>query len=538
MEKYSGLPVCEGVAVGPAFVYLKTEPVIPTEKCGDCAEEWETVSDAMQKAEERLDALYEKAKQTVGEAEAEIFEMHKLMLADEDLSDAIKDKINTEKMNAAAAVQHAGAEFAAFFEGLDDAYMKERALDVRDISALLVRILTGAEENAALETPSVIVAEDLSPSETVQLDKNKILAFVTRQGSANSHTAILARTMNVPSIVKADIPVDAAIQGKTLAVDGFDGTCWLNPNEETMAEIEKKQEEVRKQNRENEAVRGQESKTKSGQKVNLYANIGINDDIEAVIKGDAEGIGLFRSEFLYLGRSQPPSEDLQFSAYKNVAEKMGGKKVIIRTMDIGADKQVDYLGLEAEENPALGYRALRICLDRPELFKTQLRAIWRASAFGSVSVMFPMVASVWEVKECKAFLQQVKDELLAEGAKLGTLETGIMIETPAAVMLLDELAKEVDFFSVGTNDLTQYTLAADRQNASIARYADPHHPAVLKMLKMIAAAAHKNGIWAGICGELAGDAEITEKLLKMGYDELSVAPAQVLPLRRRIREME
>lgn len=536
MKSFRGTAVCPGISVGPVFLFQKTEIEIPDGPVGDPAAEWQRVGAAARGADDRLRRLYQKALETLGEQEAEIFEMHRLMLADLDFLDAIEAKILRENSNAMRAVSEAGAEFSVFFENLEDEYMRARAADVRDVAGLLLEILAGVPESASLRTPSIVVAEDLTPSETVTMDKSKILAFVTRMGSSNSHTAILARTMGVPSIVQADIPLDSAIVGKQMAVDGGSGVCYLQPDESTLVLLAQKQRVQQEYKAECEAVRGLPSISRNGTKLSVFANIGSGEDIAAVLENDAEGIGLFRSEFLYLGRKKPPGEEAQFAAYKNVAEKMDGKKVVIRTLDIGADKQVDYLGLEKEENPALGYRAVRICLDKPELFQTQLRAICRAAAFGNVAVMFPMIASVWEVQECKRALQAAKESLAAENILYGEVETGIMIETPAAVILRAELAKEVDFFSVGTNDLTQYTLAADRQNAHLDKYADPHHPAVLAMLQMVADSARKAGIWAGICGELAGDISLVDTFLSMGYTELSVAPPQVLPVRKAIRE--
>ena len=536
MKVIKGVAVCNGIAIGNVFYHEKTVLDIPDTLSTNPDAEWKQCSDAISQADKHLEKLYHQTLETIGSAEAEIFDMHRLMLADEDFCDAIKAKIYDEGLNVLKAIHEAGIEFAALFEQLDDEYMQARAVDVHDVSGLLKEIIAGVPKREKLEVPSVIFAWDLTPSETVQMDKENILGFVTQKGSSTSHTAILARTMGIPSIVQADFLQQDITTDMLVAVDGYEGVCYLAPDDSTLATLKEKQKREAEFKLECEAVRGLPSITKSGKAISVYANIGNNEDISSVLENDAEGIGLFRSEFLYLGRTSPPSEEMQFAAYKNVAEKMNGKKVIIRTMDIGADKQADYLGIQPEENPALGYRAIRICLDRPELFQTQLRAICRASAFGNVSVMFPMICSIWEIRECKKALLAAQESLKKENISYGEMEIGIMIETPAAVILRDEFAKEVDFFSVGTNDLTQYTLAADRQNQRLERYADPHHPAILEMLRLISESAVNNGIWAGICGELAGDFTLTEKFIQMGYGELSVAPPMVLPLRKHIRE--
>ena len=537
MNTIKGVSVCKGIAIGKTFIFRKAHIEIPDTPAQDPDGQWKRLEDAIAQVDNRLEELYNKALETVGSDEADIIDMHRLMLSDDDYIDALRAKIFDESYNALKAVNETCGEFVAFFEGLDDEYMRARAVDVRDVSRLLLETLAGVPAPEKLSGPSIILAEDLTPSETLQMDKNLILAFVTCEGSSNSHTAILARTMGIPSIVQAGLKLSQLESDMTAAVDGYTGFCYLNPDKATLAELEKKSEEELAFKRACETVRGLPTVTKSGKKIGLYANIGSNDDIASVLENDAEGIGLFRSEFLYLGRKNPPDEEIQFAAYKNVAEKLGGRKVIIRTMDIGADKQASYLDVPPEENPALGYRAIRICLDRPELFQTQLRAICRASAYGNISVMFPMITSLWEIIECKKALQEAKDNLKEKNIPFGKMEVGIMIETPASVILCDEFAREVDFFSVGTNDLTQYTLAADRQNQKIARYADPHHPAVLEMLRLVAESAARNGIWAGICGELAGDLSLTEEFLEMGYSELSVAAPLILPMRKAIREM-
>ncbi|MDL2324159.1 phosphoenolpyruvate--protein phosphotransferase [Ruminococcaceae bacterium OttesenSCG-928-A16] len=532
-----GKSVCVGVAIGQVFVYRKPDIDVSDTPAENPTDEWARFLAARQLADTQLAALYAKTLDTLGPQHAEIFDVHRMMLEDPDYTEAVQALITNDNKNAAWAVLQTGQQFAGVFAGLEDAYMKDRATDVLDISNRLVEILLGSQANIQLTSPAIIMAEDLTPSETVQIDKDKILAFVTRQGSANSHTAILARTMNIPSVVQVEVGIPlAALHGKTMVVNGFTGECFLDPDEATLAEMKNLQQQHKARRNALEKMRGLASTTKGGRFIHLYANIGSAEDLPRALAGDAEGIGLFRSEFLYLGRSTLPSEEEQFEAYKKVAEGMQGKKVIIRTMDIGADKQAAALHLEREENPALGYRALRICLDRPELFKTQLRAIYRASVYGNIAIMFPMVASLWEVQACKQAAKEAREELNAEGIPFGAVEIGIMIETPAAVMLADELAKEVEFFSVGTNDLTQYTLAIDRQNAKLDRFYNPHHPAILKMLQMVVDSAHRAGIWAGICGELAADTSLTETFLQMGFDELSVTPGKILELRSIVRE--
>lgn len=484
----------------------------------------------------QLDNLYNKAVREVGEANAAIFEVHQMMLEDNDYVDSIFNIIRTQAVNAEYAAATTGDNFAGMFAAMEDEYMKERAADVKDVSERLIRVLKNVDDNSTvLADCSIIVADDLAPSETVQLDKDKVLAFVTRQGSTNSHTAILARTMNIPALV--GVPVPADVDGKMAVVNGFTGTIFIDPDQETLNKAEElKKEEIEKK-RLLQEYKGRPTVTKSGKEIELYANIGGVSDIGAVLANDAGGIGLFRSEFLYLQESDYPSEEVQFQAYRKVAEMMAGKKVIIRTLDIGADKQIDYFNLDKEENPALGYRAVRICLTREDIFKTQLRALYRASAYGNIAIMVPMIISLWEVKKVKEIMAAVTDEMKKEGIPFKDVEFGIMIETPAAVMMAEELAKEVDYFSIGTNDLTQYTLALDRQNPKLDMFYDAHHPAVLKMIQLTVESAHKAGIWAGICGELGADIQLTEKFIEMGVDEFSVSPAMVLPIRKCICEM-
>lgn len=535
MFKGHGRSVFSGVAIGSVYAFERVSAPARHVPVLDEATELSRFHTAKETAASQLRALYEKTRREIGEDEAMIIDVQMMMLDDGDYNDAIEESIRNGS-GADAAVAAAGKQFSEFFAALDDPYMKARAADVRDVSQRLSDILCGREGVPTLTEPMVLVADDLTPSETVALDKNNILAFVTRQGSANSHTAILARIMNIPSLVQADVPDGEKLHGRMIAVDGFTGEYFLDPDEATVARLREKRRADTEQRRALDAVRGLPSVTKSGRQVRLYANIGGPEDVPAVLFNDAEGVGLFRSEFLYLGRDDYPSEDEQFEAYRKVAEQMGGKPVIIRTLDIGADKKADYFGLAREENPALGFRAIRICLERPELFKTQLRAIYRASAYGRVAVMFPMIISPDETKRALALAAEARAELAARGILVDEIERGVMIETPAAVMVSAELAKLVDFFSVGTNDLTQYTLAIDRQNEQLDKFYDPHHPAVLEMLRVIAQNAHAAGIWAGICGELAADAELTDTFLKMGYDELSVSPPFILELRKRIRD--
>ena len=540
MITLEGKSVFGGVAIGKIQFYKRNEITIKRTRVEDVEAEVERFQNAKAKTLELLKGLYEKALEDVGEANAMIFEAHQLMLEDPDYVESIENIIRTQDVNAEYAIGATADNFAAIFEAMDDAYMQGRAADVRDVSERLLQALSSQNENVmVMDEPVIIAADDLVPSETVQLDKEKVLSFVTMYGSANSHTAILARTMNIPAVIGLGEALKEEYDGKVAIVDGVDGKVYIDPDEETMASMQKKQKKDQEQKELLNQLKGKENVTKSGQKVNVYANIGNLADVGAVLKNDAGGIGLFRSEFLYLESDTYPTEEQQFAVYKKVAETMAGKKVIIRTLDIGADKQVDYFKLDKEDNPALGYRAIRICLTRPEIFKTQLRALYRASAYGQISIMFPMIISVAEVKKIKEIVEEVKAELRTEGAAFREdVELGIMIETPAAVMVSRELAKEVDFFSVGTNDLTQYTLAIDRQNQKLEDFYDSHHPAVLAMIRMAAESAHAEGKWIGICGELGADVTLTETFLKMGIDELSVAPGMVLKVRQKIREAE
>ena len=538
MITLEGKSVFGGVAIGKIQFYKRNEITIKRTRVEDVEAEVERFRNAKAKTLELLKGLYEKALEDVGEANAMIFEAHQLMLEDPDYVESIENIIRTQDVNAEYAIGATADNFAAIFEAMDDAYMQGRAADVRDVSERLLQALSSQNETVmVMDEPVIIAADDLVPSETVQLDKEKVLSFVTMYGSANSHTAILARTMNIPAVIGLGEALKEEYDGKVAIVDGVDGKVYIDPDEETMASMQKKQKKDQEQKELLNQLKSKEHVTKSGQKVNVYANIGNLADVGAVLKNDAGGIGLFRSEFLYLESDTYPTEEQQFAVYKKVAETMAGKKVIIRTLDIGADKQVDYFKLDKEDNPALGYRAIRICLTRPEIFKTQLRALYRASAYGQISIMFPMIISVAEVKKIKEIVEEVKAELRTEGAAFREdVELGIMIETPAAVMVSRELAKEVDFFSVGTNDLTQYTLAIDRQNQKLEDFYDSHHPAVLAMIRMAAESAHAEGKWIGICGELGADVTLTETFLKMGIDELSVAPGMALKVRQKIRE--
>ena len=540
MITLEGKSVFGGVAIGKIQFYKRNEITIKRTRVEDVEAEVERFRNAKAKTLELLKGLYEKALEDVGEANAMIFEAHQLMLEDPDYVESIENIIRTQDVNAEYAIGATADNFAAIFEAMDDAYMQGRAADVRDVSERLLQALSSQNETVmVMDEPVIIAADDLVPSETVQLDKEKVLSFVTMYGSANSHTAILARTMNIPAVIGLGEALKEEYDGKVAIVDGVDGKVYIDPDEETMASMQKKQKKDQEQKELLNQLKGKENVTKSGQKVNVYANIGNLADVGAVLKNDAGGIGLFRSEFLYLESDTYPTEEQQFAVYKKVAETMAGKKVIIRTLDIGADKQVDYFKLDKEDNQALGYRAIRICLTRPEIFKTQLRALYRASDYGQISIMFPMIISVAEVKKIKEIVEEVKAELRTEGAAFREdVELGIMIETPAAVMVSRELAKEVDFFSVGTNDLTQYTLAIDRQNQKLEDFYDSHHPAVLAMIRMAAESAHAEGKWIGICGELGADVTLTETFLKMGIDELSVAPGMVLKVRQKIREAE
>ena len=536
MRQGTGRPVFSGVAIGRAYVYRHQQAELPG-SCGDAAAEQKKFDEARETARAQLTELFEKTKREIGEEQAMILDVQMMMLDDLDYLEGVQDMI-AGGASAAQAAHETGDAFSAAFAAMDDAYMQARSVDVKDMATRLVNILCGGKTGFSMEEPGILVAEDLTPSETVQLPKDKILAFVTRQGSSNSHTAILARIMNIPSLVQAQITLDDDLDGKMMIVDGFEGRYYIEPDEDICAAMEKKRDEAQAYRQQLEAYRGKPTVSKSGRKLKLFANIGNPDDVKYVLEGDAEGVGLLRSEFLYLGRDTFPTEEELFQAYRKVVESLQGRPVVIRTLDIGADKQVDYFGLEHEENPALGYRGIRICLTREDIFRPQLRAIYRASAFGPVSIMFPMIISVDEVRRIKAFCETIKAELSAEGIAFGEVELGIMIETPAAAVLSRELAKEVQFFSVGTNDLTQYTLAIDRQNAKLDEFYDPHHPAVLALLRMIAENAHAEGIWCGICGELGADISLTETFLEMGYDELSVSPGRVLELRKKVCESE
>ena len=536
MEKYTGKSIFKGIAIGKILFYQKGEQPVKRVKIEDTAEQIKRYEDARAKAAEQLQGLYEKALKEVGEANAAVFEVHQMMLEDDDYIDSVVNIIETQQVNAEFAVATTGDNFAKMFAEMEDDYFKARAADVKDISERMVNILSGNESGGALgDEPVIVVAEDLAPSETVQMDKEKLLAFVTRLGSANSHTAILARTMNIPALIEVDIKEEW--NGKMAVVDGYTGTFYIDPDEETLKKMQEKKEEDIKARELLQELKGKEDITVDGKHIKLYANIGGVKDVTSVLANDAAGIGLFRSEFLYLEADNYPDEEAQFQAYKTVAENMAGKKVIVRTLDIGADKQVDYFNLDHEENPAMGYRAIRICLDRRDIFRTQLRALLRASAYGNIGIMYPMIISVDEVKEIKKIVESIKAELTEKGIEYGEVEQGIMIETPAAVMISDLLAEEVDFFSIGTNDLTQYTLAIDRQNNKPDHIYDSHHPAVLRMIQKTIENGHKAGCWVGICGELGADMTLTETFLKMGIDELSVSPTFVLPIRKLIREM-
>ena len=538
MLKLSGKAVYKGIVLGKITVLKKKEHQIKREKITDAEAEIEKLEYAGRKAQEQLKELYDKAVKEVGEASAAIFEVHQMMLEDEDYLDAIHNMIRTEMVSAEYAVAVTGDNFSEMFANMDDDYMKARAADVKDISSRLIQNLLGQdEEYLADHEPTIIVAEDLSPSETVQLDKEKILGFVTVHGSTNSHTAILARMMNIPALIGVPMKLDDLHSGMRAMVDGFSGEVVFEPSEEICNFATKRIQEEEEKAQLLKTLKGKESITADGHKINIYANIGSVSDVGYVLENDAEGIGLFRSEFLYLGRKDFPTEDEQFLAYKQVLQTMAGKKVIIRTLDIGADKQVEYFGLEKEDNPAMGYRAIRICLKQPDIFRTQLRALLRASVFGNLSVMYPMITSTEEVKQIYQIVESVRKELEADDIPYKMPEQGIMIETPAAVMISDELAEMVDFFSIGTNDLTQYTLAIDRQNEKLDEFYNPHHKAILKMIQMVIENAHKAGKWAGICGELGADMELTEAFIRMGIDELSVAPSMVLKIRKIVREM-
>lgn len=536
MEVIQGKSIFGGIAIGPIYFFTKEQKQVKRTKIEDAAAEIKRYEDACETAKEQLGELYEKALKEVGESGAQIFEVHQMMLEDDDYNDSVKSIIETQMVNAEYAVATTGDNFAAMFAAMEDEYFQARAVDMKDISERVIDVLMGIGESKSWDEPSIIMAEDLAPSETVQFDKSKLLGFVTKLGSSNSHTAILARTMNIPALIQIDIQEEW--NGKMAVIDGFSGEFYIDPEPETLEKYQAKKEEQEAHRRLLAEQKGKPTVTKGGKAIKLFANIGSVSDLPAAMSNDAGGIGLFRSEFLYLESETYPTEDEQFKAYKMVAETMAGKKVIIRTLDIGADKQVDYFDLDKEENPAMGLRAIRICLTRPEIFKTQLRALLRASAYGNIAVMYPMIISVEEVRQIKAIMEDVKKELDDAGIAYGNVEQGIMIETPAAAMISDLLAKEVDFFSIGTNDLTQYTLAIDRQNAKLDEFYDPHHEAVLRMIEMVVDNAHKAGIWAGICGELGADMELTERFLAMGVDELSVSPTFIYPVRQIIREYD
>lgn len=537
MEKYTGKSVLKGIAIGRIYWYQKQEYQVVKTAIGDKEEEQRRFESAVGQAKEQLGILYDKALASVGEDHAMIFDIHRMMLEDEDYLDAIRAVIG-DGWNAEYAVDTAEAQFSEMFAAMDDDYMKARAADIHDISKRVIRILAGIPEDGILaQDPVIVVADDLTPSETVKMDKNKILAFVTLRGSANSHTAILARSMNLPALVNTQMKAGEELNGKIGVVDGFNGEFLLEPEQDILDEMILRKNQWVADLEALEQLKGQDNVTRDGRRIDVFANIGKVEDADGALSADAGGIGLFRSEFLYLGRDTFPTEEEQFVSYKTVLEKMQDKKVVIRTLDIGADKKVDYFKLEEEENPALGYRAIRICLDRPEIFMTQLRAIYRASAYGRAAIMFPMVVSVNEVRRIKEIVEQVRAELTTEGYPMKDVELGIMVETPAAALISDELAKEVDFFSIGTNDLTQYTLAVDRQNQKLEGTCDTHHPAVLKLIEMTVTNAHQNGIWAGICGELAADTDLTETFLNMGVDELSVSASSVLKVRKAVRDI-
>lgn len=537
MKVYKGKSVFGGIAIGKIQVYGKGEKQVKRTKVEDTEGEILRYRQATEGAMNQLKALYEKALQEVGEAGAAIFEIHQMMLEDGDYQESIENIIHTQEVNAEYAVAQTGDNFAQMFTSMEDDYMRGRAADVKDISERLLNVLQGEEtEKMSVREPVIIVADDLVPSETVKLDKDMVLSFVTVHGSLNSHTAILARTIGIPALVGTGLSLDDAIDGKMGIVDGTDGTFYVEPDEETLGRLQKAQQEESLKKELLQTLKGKENVTLDGQNILLYANIGNMKDLAAVLQNDAGGIGLFRSEFIYLERDDFPTEEEQFKIYRTVAETMGKKRVVIRTLDIGADKQCDYFKMEKEENPAMGCRAIRICLTRPEIFKTQLRALFRASAFGKIAIMYPMITSVWEVRKIKEIMEDVKEELKSQGIACGEPEQGIMIETPAAAIISDQLAQEVDFFSIGTNDLTQYLLAVDRQNTALDEFCDTHHPAILRMIEMVVKNAHKAGIWAGICGELGADLELTRDFLAMGVDELSVSPGRILPIRKIVLE--
>lgn len=540
MQVYSGKSVFRGIAIGKISVYRKNEQQVKRVRTEDTKGELARYEAAKAAAIEQLQELYQKALKEVGEANAAIFEIHQMMLDDGDYNESVENIIETQKVNAEYAVAVTGDNFAQIFRAMDDDYMRERAADVKDISERVLSILNGGQKGKVVtDEPVIIVADDLAPSETVQLEKDMVLSFVTVHGSVNSHTAILARTMAIPALIGTEeLPLDDTVDGKLAVVDGLNGKIYVEPDAQTLEEMKKRRQAELEKKELLQLLKGKENVTLDGKKIMLYANIGNIKDLATVIQNDAGGIGLFRSEFIYLEKDRYPTEEEQFSIYKTAVETMAGKRVIIRTLDIGADKQCEYFKMDKEENPALGYRAIRICLTRPEIFKTQLRALFRASAYGNLAIMYPMITSLWEVKRIKEIVEEVKAELTAEQLEFGNPQQGIMIETPAAVMMSGELAKEVDFFSIGTNDLTQYTLAIDRQNPKLDKFYDAHHPAVLSMIRMTVENAHKAGIWAGICGELGADTSLTKEFLAMGVDELSVSPGSILPIRKIILETD
>lgn len=540
MQVYSGKSVFRGIAIGKISVYRKNEQQVKRVRTEDTKGELARYEAAKAAAVEQLQELYQKALKEVGEANAAIFEIHQMMLDDGDYNESVENIIETQKVNAEYAVAVTGDNFAQMFRAMDDDYMRERAADVKDISERVLSILNGGQKGKVVtDEPVIIVADDLAPSETVQLEKDMVLSFVTAHGSVNSHTAILARTMAIPALIGTEeLPLDDTVDGKLAVVDGLNGKIYVEPDAQTLEEMKKRRQAELEKKELLQLLKGKDNVTLDGKKIMLYANIGNIKDLATVIQNDAGGIGLFRSEFIYLEKDRYPTEEEQFSIYKTAVETMAGKRVIIRTLDIGADKQCEYFEMDKEENPALGYRAIRICLTRPEIFKTQLRALFRASAYGNLAIMYPMITSLWEVKRIKEIVEEVKAELTAEQLEFGNPQQGIMIETPAAVMMSGELAKEVDFFSIGTNDLTQYTLAIDRQNPKLDKFYDAHHPAVLSMIRMTVENAHKAGIWAGICGELGADTSLTKEFLAMGVDELSVSPGSILPIRKIILETD
>ena len=534
-EKYTGKSIFKGVAIGRIMIYGKKEQPVKREKIEDTDAEVRRYEAAKEKAIADLGELYEDAVKKVGKDNAEIFNVHAMLLQDDDFNDSIHNMIESQKVNAEYAAAVTGENFSKMFAEMDDDYFKARSADMKDIAERLVKVLSGREDKTVFDQPVIIAADDLMPSETVQLDKDKVIAFVTRYGSSNSHTAILARTMNIPALI--NIPVDPSWDGQMAIVDGHTGTLYLDPEASTLAEEQKKLDQDLEQRRLLQELKGKPNVTLDGREINLFANIGGPKDLVSVLQNDAGGIGLFRSEFLYIGRDELPTEEEQFQAYKQVAETMSGRLVVIRTLDIGADKKADYLHLEPEANPALGFRAIRICLTRPEIFRTQLRALFRASAFGNIAIMYPMITSLEEIRQIREIADSVKKELDDAGVPYKKdIQQGIMIETPAAAIMTDVLAPEVDFFSIGTNDLTQYTLAMDRQNDKLDAFYQPHHPAILRLIQTTIENGHKGGAWVGICGELGADTTLTETFIQMGVDELSVSPAMVLPVREAIRK--